>query len=715
MIRKLLGLDFRTQTVFLLALLFATKLTFADDRPPAYPPTRRAQVVEDHFGTLVADPFRWLEDDKAPEVTAWADAQNALTRRVLDALPYREAMLNRLQALWNYDAYGRPQKRGPYYFFTIKEGLRNQPVLYQTANLNEAPRVLLDPNTLSEDGTVAMQAFSVSDDGKTLAYSLSHKGSDWVSIHFRDIETGEDLKESIPKAKFTSLTFSPTGKGLFYSRFDNDEPGKPLTAHKLYYHELNSSHEKDELILFDPKNPGWMYTADLSHDGNYLIVSISGETFGSNLIYVKDLTKTDSPFVKVVETFDGQLSYVENDGQNFTFLTTRGAERGRVIQMTLGQPPSAWKTIIPESTDILQSVSSLQEFFLVLTLHNAATRVGLYDQNGKFLKEIPLPEAYGTGSGLDGSTKQTERYFTWSSFVDPGTVFRYDAEAQNFQVWKRPKLQFNPEDFLTEQVFATSKDGARVPVFVSYKRGLQRNGLAPTILYGYGGFDYALTPAFRADALAWMEMGGIYAVATLRGGGEFGKAWHEAGMGERKQNVFNDFIAAAEFLISQKFTSSQKLAINGGSNGGLLVGAALTQRPELFAAAIPEVGVLDMLRFHKFTIGRKWMGEYGNPETPSDFPFLYRYSPIHQLRLNQVYPPTLIMTADHDDRVVPAHSFKFAAALQLAQGGPGPILLRLQKGAGHGAGTPTSALIAKAVDRCTFALAMTGAIPEIAK
>jgi len=687
---------------------------------PAYPPSPRGPVSDDYHGTVVADPYRWLEDVDAPETRAWVEAQNRVTFAWLDQVPQRAAIRSRLTALWDYPRYGAPFKKAGRYFFFRNSGLQNQAVLYTQAGLEAPPVELLDPNTLSPDGTVALTTTAVSENGQLLVYGTAQAGSDWNEFRVRDVTTGRDLADHLAWIKFSGAAWTHDGAGFFYSRYPAPADGNPLLAenrdHTLYYHRLGTDQGDDLRIYARPDHPDWGISAAVTEDGRYLILHLWLGTDRRNRVAYLDLgdprrPALDAPATMLLGDFDAGYTFVGNDGPVFYFQTDFEAPRQRVIAIDTRAPSrDGWRTVIPEQLDVLQSVRVVANRFVTEYLHDAHSRLRLHGMDGAPGPEITLP-TLGSVSDLSGERADTEMFFAFTSFLHPTTILRHDFATGRTAVFRAPALAFDASAYETRQVFYRSRDGTRVPMFLTMKRGLPRDGSNPTYLYGYGGFNISLTPAFSVSVLAWLEMGGIYAVPNLRGGAEYGEEWHQAGMLERKQNVFDDFIAAAEYLVREGYTSTAKLAIGGGSNGGLLVGAAMTQRPELFGAAIPAVGVMDTLRFHKFTIGWAWVTEYGSADSAAHFPFLYRYSPLHNLQPGATYPATLITTADHDDRVVPGHSFKFAAALQAAQAGDAPVLIRIETKAGHGAGKPTSKLIEEAADRWAFLVRVLGVRP----
>ncbi len=671
-----------------------------------YPQAKKVDQVDDYHGVKVADPYRWLEDPDAPDSRAWIEAQNKLTFGFLDRIPERAKIKDRLTKLWNYEKYGPPFKEGGRYFYFKNDGLQNQNVLYTLKSLDAEPRVLIDPNKLSKDGTVALSGYAVSEDGKYLAYGLSTSGSDWQEWKVREIETGNDLADQIKWVKFSGASWTTDGKGFFYSRYDEpNEKTKLEDANyfqKLYYHRLGSPQSEDVLVYERKDQKEWGFDGRVTEDGRYLIVSVWQGTDPKNLVFYKDLKSPDAKVVELINAFEAAYNFIGNDGQVFWFRTDLNAPRGRIIAIdTRSADRANWKEFVPQAAETLEGVGLVGDHFIASYLKDARAQIKLFGLGGKFVREIELP-GIGTATGFGGKRKDTETFYAFTSFTTPTTIYRYDVKTGQSAVYRKPKVDFDPNNYETKQVFYKSKDGTRVPMFITSKKGLKLDGQNPTLLYGYGGFSVSLTPAFSIANLVWMEMDGVYAQPNLRGGAEYGEEWHLAGTKAKKQNVFDDFIAAAEWLIANKYTSTPKLAISGGSNGGLLVGAAITQRPDLFGAALPAVGVLDMLRFHKFTIGWAWTSDYGSPDNAEDFKALYAYSPLHNLKPGVKYPPTLITTADHDDRVVPAHSFKFAAAAQAAQAGNAPMLIRIETKAGHGAGKPTSKIIEEISDSWGF-------------
>jgi len=684
-----------------------------------YPSARKGDVVDDYHGTKVADPYRWLEDPDSPESRSWIEAENRLTNAYLADIPARAAIRDRLTKLWNYPKFGSPFRKAGRYFFFKNDGLQNQSVLYKQASLSADPETLLDPNLLSEDGTVALSNLAVTDDGRLLAYGTAASGSDWEEFRVRDVATGKDRPDHLKWIKFSSASWTKDGAGFFYSRYP--EPAdKALTDvnrfQKLYYHRLGTDQAQDVLVYERPDQPDWGMNAEVTDDGRYAVLTVWLGTDRRNRIYYRDLKNAKRPTVKgdvvrLLDDFDASYAFVGNDGPVFYFLTDLDAPRKRVIAIDTRHPERArWRELIPQGQDVLEGVQIIHDTFVANFMHDAASRLRLFALDGRMLRDLELPTLGSIGS-ITGERKDDEMFYAFTSFLYPTTIFRYDFRTTSTSVFKAPTIDFDPSGYETKQVFYTSKDGTRVPMFITHKKGLTLDGSHPTLLYGYGGFNISLTPSFSVGTLVWLEMGGIYAVPNLRGGGEYGEEWHQAGMLDRKQNVFDDFIAAAEYLIAQRYTSTPKLAIAGGSNGGLLVGAAMTQRPELFGAALPAVGVMDMLRFHKFTIGWAWVTDYGSADSASQFPYLYKYSPLQNIRPGTKYPATLVTTADHDDRVVPGHSFKFTATLQAAQAGPDPVLIEIETKAGHGAGKPTSKIIEEQADRFAFLVHNLGMSP----
>ncbi|WP_082565481.1 prolyl oligopeptidase family protein [Duganella sp. Root1480D1] len=671
-----------------------------------YPASKKVDQQDNYHGTLVADPYRWLEDANSDETKAWVLEQNKVTQAWLAQIPEREAIKARLTKLWNYERYGVPSKKGGRYFYSRNDGLQNQSVLYTARNLSETPRVLLDPNTLAADGTVALAGTSVSPNGKFLAYSTAASGSDWNEIKVRDIATGKDLADHIKWVKFSNTAWAADGSGFYYSRYDEPTEESKLAGvnyfQKVFFHKLGTEQSADALVYHRPDQKEWGFGAEVTDDGRYLVINGSHGTEAKNRVFIKDLKAKDAQVVGLLEAFDASYNFIDNDGPLFYFMTDKNAPRSRVIAIDIRKPGiENWKEIVPEAQQTLTGASIVNRQLVLNYLSDAHSAVKIFDLKGKAVRDIALP-GLGTAAGFGGKASDAETFYSYTSFTTPTTIYRLDLKSGKSSIYRQPKVDFDPNAFDTRQEFFTSKDGTKVPMFIVSKKGLKLDGSNPTYLYGYGGFNISLTPSFSVSNLAWVEMGGVYVVANLRGGGEYGEAWHKAGTKLQKQNVFDDFIGAAEWLVANKVTSPAKLSIGGGSNGGLLVGAAMTQRPDLFGAALPAVGVMDMLRFQKFTIGWAWASDYGSSDNADEFKALVKYSPLHNLKQGGCYPATMVMTADHDDRVVPAHSFKFVAAAQAAQAGAAPILIRIDSKAGHGAGKPTTKQIEEVADRWGF-------------
>lgn len=677
-----------------------------------YPSAQRSDTVDTYHGVSVPDPYRWLEDSDSADTREWISAENCVTREFLSRIPVRKAFRKRVEALWDYEKFGVPFQRGGRYFITRNDGLQSQSVLYVMQSLTGSPRVLLDPNTLSADGTVALDGTSVSDDGKYMAYALATAGSDWQEWRVRDVSSGEDLPDHLKWCKFTGAEWAHDGKGFYYCRFAPPEPGRQLDQanynQKVYFHRVGTPQADDTLVYERPDHKEWMFGPQVTEDGRYLLINVSKDTGARNAVFLKDLKAPGAPFIELLPDFDAQYSLVGNNGETFWFHTNGDAPCGKVIAIDIRHPERGnWKTVIPELKEPLQQVSMIQDTFVAVYSKDAQSLIRRFNRDGKYLGQIALP-GLGSAGGFAGRNKDSETFYAYSSFTTPATVYRYDFTGGTSEVFRKPKVDFDPERFTAKQVFYKSKDGTRVPMFIAHKKGLTLDGTAPTILYGYGGFNGTQSPFFSVTNLVWMEMGGVFAMPGIRGGGEYGEEWHLAGTKLRKQNTFDDFIAAAEWLIANKYTSTPKLAISGGSNGGLLVGACVTQRPDLFGAAMPAVGVMDMLRYQKFTIGWAWASDYGTSDDPAEFAALYAYSPLHNIKPGIKYPATLITTGDHDDRVVPAHSFKFAAALQAAQAGDAPVLIRIDTKAGHGGGKPTAKILDEIADKYAFLIKVLG-------
>ena len=666
----------------------------------SYPATERGATVDDYFGTPVADPYRWLEDDNSEATAAWVRAENAVTDRYLAQIPFRKAIRQRLTELWNYPKQGIPSRHGDAWYWFYNDGLQNQSVLYRADAPDGEGEVFLDPNSLSDDGTVALSAVSFSEDGNYCAYSVAASGSDWVKILVLDVATGALTDDRIEWVKFSGATWAPDSKGFYYSAYDAPKAGVYSSQNqfqKVYYHALGTPQSADVPVYSDAAHPLRYFSAWPSDDGKWLFVTASEGTSGTEILYKRI---GERKFRTLLKGFDADYDLVECRDDALYYLTNRGASNRRLVRVDLNDP-SKQTVVIPEREQLLEAVSTAGDCLFAIYLQDAQHKIAQYGFDGTLVREVALP-AIGTVGGFGGKKEDTDFYYALSNYTSPSTLYRYDIASGESTLFKAPEVRFDPDLFVTEQVFYPSKDGTRVPMFITHRRDMQLDGSNPCLLYAYGGFQINLTPGFNPSALMFVEQGGIYCVANLRGGSEYGEAWHKAGMLENKQNVFDDFIAAAEYLVAEKYTSSDKLAIHGGSNGGLLVGACEVQRPDLYAVCLPAVGVMDMLRYHKFTIGWGWAVEYGSSDHEEQFAYIYKYSPLHNIRKGVAYPATLVMTADHDDRVVPAHSFKFAAQMQYCQAGDAPILIRIESNAGHGAGKPTSKRIDEAADMYAF-------------
>lgn len=703
---------FRTAWIASMVALFTGAPLFAQGTTDLkYPETRMVDQVDDYHGTKVADPFRWLEDDNSEETKGWVAAQNKLTYQVLEGMGQRAKFRERLTELWNYERFGMPVKRGGRYFYVYNDGLQNQSTLMVADSLDAEPRVLLDPNELSEDGTVTLASWSANEDGTLVAYLLGEDGSDWRRAHVLDVATGQRMNDAVDWIKFSDVSWAPDSEGFFYSRYDEPEADAELTGsnyfQKLYYHKVGTPQDQDQLFYERVDQKDWGFSGEVSEDGDYLVITVWKGTLSQNQIFYQSLKtpkdRLDGEVIELLTGFTSENLFIGNVGSKFLFTTDYDAPMRRVVSIDLENPaPENWEELVGEASEVIQGVSFVGQRLFVSYLKDANSLVKVYDLGGNHIEDVEFP-GLGSVSGFDGESDDDETFYAFQNYTTPPSIYRYDLETAKSEVFRRPKLTFDDEMFESEQVFYRSKDGTSVPMIITYRKGIKRTGDNPTILYGYGGFDISITPRFSVPTLAWIEAGGIYAVANLRGGGEYGREWHEAGMLDNKQNVFDDFIAAAEYLIEEKFTSPEHLSISGRSNGGLLVGAAMCQRPELFAAALPGVGVMDMLRFHRFTIGHAWTSEYGSADEEDQFETLFNYSPLHNLKEGVTYPATLVLTADHDDRVVPAHSFKFAAELQRCQAKDGPpCLIRIETSGGHGAGKPVAMQIEEAADSLGF-------------
>lgn len=666
------------------------------------PVTRKDTVSTNFFGTNLQDPYRWLEDDHSEETKNWVIAQNKSTFDYLDKIPFRTQLRSHIEKLYNYEKSGAPIKKGGKYYFFKNNGLQNQDILYVSESLNAEPKVIIDPNTFSKEGTTSLSSYSFSKDGKYMSFMTSAAGSDWNTIMVKDLETGNVLSDTLRWVKFSGAAWQ--GNGFYYSRYPEPKSQSQLSAkneyHSVYFHKLGTDQKADKLIYTDKKFPLRNAYASLTEDERFLIISGSESTSGNSLA-IQDMNKPGSKLNWIIPGFKDDFQVIGNIGEEIFVHTNYNAPNWKVFSFNINKPNEKdWKEVIPAGEDVMQSVNFLGGKLIASYIHNASSLVKIYGVDGKFIKNLDLPEI-GTVGGFSGDEKDDEVFYSFSSFIRPNTIYRYDMKSMVSTLHFSPKLEFNPDEYQTTQVWFTSKDQTKVPMFLTHKKNLKMNGDAPTLLYAYGGFDISVLPAFAITRVPIIENNGIYAVANIRGGGEFGKVWHQAGTKERKQNVFDDFIAAADYLVAEKYTSRDRLAIEGRSNGGLLIGATITQRPDLCKVAFPGVGVLDMLRYHKFTIGWAWATDYGTSETKEGFDYLIKYSPLHNARPAS-YPATMITTADHDDRVVPAHSFKFAAAMQEAKQGNNPMLIRVDVSAGHGAGKPTSKKIDEVADLLSF-------------
>ena len=699
----------RYSTHWLMAVGLMLGGTLVADEPKSqsrYSLTKTVEHTDDYHGTKVADPYRWLEDDvrQNKDVAAWVEAKNKETFSFLDQIPERATIRKRLTELWDFERFNTPFKRGGRYYYFYNSGLQNQDTLFVQDSLDGKARLLLDPSTWSKDGTVALSGTAFSDDGQYLAFGQSEAGSDWNTWRIMEIASGKVLDDELKRIKFNSPAWTNDGKGFFYARYP--EPSAEFQElnlnQKVYYHRVGTKQSADVLVYHRPDEPKWGFGSQVTEDGSYLIITTWKGTDDKYRIVYRDLREPYALPTELISTFDNEYTFVGNEGSVFYFQTDLAAPRRRLIAIDIQQPDAKnWKEIIPQRAETLQGVGFVGGHFVASYLKDAQTQVTIHALDGKQVREVQFP-GIGTAAGFGGKQDETETFYSFSSFATPPTVYRYDMQTGQSSLFRQSKVKFDPADYEVKQVFYTSKDGTRVPMFLSYRKGLKLDGTNPTLLFGYGGFNISQTPRFSITRLQWMEMGGVFAVANLRGGGEYGEDWHQGGTKLRKQNVFDDFIAAGEWLIANKYTTSSKLAIQGGSNGGLLVGACLTQRPELFAACLPAVGVMDMLRFQKFTAGRFWVDDYGSSDNADEFKALLAFSPYHNLKPGVKYPATLVTTADTDDRVVPGHSFKFAARLQAAQAGDAPTLIRIETRAGHGAGKPTTKIIEEYADQWGF-------------
>lgn len=697
----------------LFVILLFSIISFSYAQVIQYPNAKKVDQVDDYHGTKVADPYRWLEDMNSEDTKNWIEAENKITQEYLSKIPFREKIKKRLTELWNYEKYSAPQKLGNYYVFSKNDGLQEQSVIYIQTGLNGKPEVLLDPNKLSTDGSISLGGMFFSNDYKFMSYGISKGGSDWREFYVVDLKTKKLTDDVIKFSKFSGNAWYKDG--FFYSRYAEPKPGEELKQknefQKLYYHKLGTAQSDDKLILEDNENPKRGFGAEVTDDEKYLIISVWEGSSSENIIWYKNLEK-DGAIIKLVNTPDARYNFVDNFGDKFLILTNYNAPNNRVMLVDLSKPDKAnWETLIPEGKDVIQSVSHVGGKLFVTYLKDATNKVVVFSEDGSYLYDVQLP-GIGAVSGFAGKHDDQETFYTFTSFTYPPTIYKYDVKNNKSTLFRQAKVKFNPNAYETKQIFYESKDGTKIPLFIVHKKGLKLNGENPTLLYAYGGFNISMQPSFSAGRIPLLENGVVYAMACLRGGGEYGEIWHQSGMLKNKQNVFDDFISAAEWLIKNKYTNPQKLAVQGGSNGGLLIGAVINQRPDLFKVAFPQVGVMDMLRFHKFTIGWAWVPEYGSSDNPDQFKYLYAYSPLHNIKKGVDYPATMVTTADHDDRVFPAHSFKYAATLQEMNSGKNPILIRIETKVGHGAGTSTSKSIELLTDLYSFMFYNMGLNPK---
>lgn len=691
-----------------IVVLLTTQAVMAGDPPLKYPATPKEDVSEVLHGTKVSDPYRWLEEDvrQSKRVADWVAAENEVTFGYLERIPEREPIKKMLTKLWNYEKFSAPFKAGGRYYYFSNDGLQNHSVLQMMETLDSPPKVMLDPNTWSKDGTTALGGADFSEDGKYLAYGIQEAGSDWRTWRIMDVATKALLPDELKWLKFTDISWTKDSKGFFYARYEAPKEGETFQSlnlgQKIFYHRVGTAQSEDSLVYHRPDQPEWGYNLGVTEDGRYLVVTIWKGTADKYRVMYKDLTDPYGTMNDLVEHFEDEYSFIGNDDTTFFFKTDLNAPNKRVIAMDIKNPAKAnFKEILPEGPDVIEGVGIVANMFVVETLHDAVTKVQMYDLMGQKVRDLKFP-GLGSASGFGGKRTDTESFYSYSSFDVPPSIYRYNMLTDESTILRQSKVDFKADEYEVKQEFVPSKDGTKVPIFICCRKGIKLDGSNPTLLYAYGGFNISLTPRFSISRASWMKMGGVFVQANLRGGGEYGEAWHQGGMKSHKQNVFDDFQAVAEWLIANKYTSSPKLAIQGGSNGGLLVGACLVQRPDLYGACLPAVGVMDMLRFHKFTAGRFWVDEYGSADIADDFPALFKYSPYHNLKPGTAYPPTMITTADTDDRVVPGHSFKFAARLQETHKGPNPVLIRIETKAGHGSGKPTSMQIEELADEWAF-------------
>ncbi len=692
--------------IILIMVLSASIVSFGQSQNGSlikYPPTKKGETVDVYFDTKVADPYRWLEDDKSAETASWVKAQNVVTYDYLSKIPFREALKARMEKLWNYEKIGAPTKEGNYTYYSKNNGLQNQSVMFRKDSKG-VETVFLDPNTFSKKGTTSLGGVDFSKDGSKVAYSISEGGSDWRKVILMDVESKKILEDTLVDVKFSGISWKGN-EGFYYSSYDKPK-GSELSAktdqHKLYFHKLGTP-QKDDLVIFGLTQKRRYVGGGVTEDNRFLVISAANSTYGNEL-YIQDLTKPNAPIITIVDNFNSDNNIIENEGDKLFIETDLNAPNKRIVTVDVNNPkPENWKDFIPETENVL-SPSTGGGYFFANYMKDAVSFIKQFDYSGKLVREIQLP-GFGTAGGFGSKKEEKTLYYSFTNYTTPGSIFAFEPNSGKSTVYEKPKVDFKGEDYVSTQVFYTSKDGTKIPMIITHKKGLKLNGKNPTILYGYGGFNISLTPSFSISNAIWMENGGVYAVANLRGGGEYGKKWHDAGIKMQKQNVFDDFIAAAEYLIAQKYTSSDFLAIRGGSNGGLLVGATMTQRPDLMKVALPAVGVMDMLRYHTFTSGAGWAFDYGTSQDNKEmFEYIKGYSPVNNVRKGTKYPATMVTTGDHDDRVVPAHSFKFAAELQDKQSGTNPVLIRIDVNAGHGAGKSVAATIQENVDIQAFTL-----------
>jgi prolyl oligopeptidase len=696
----------------ILFLFFSCKKKTEDVKTLIYPESKKSDIVDVYFGIQVPDPYRWLEETESEESKEWIRAQNELTINYLSQIPFRQKIAERLKEIWNYPKYGTPFRKGAYYYYFKNDGLQAQSVLYKLKSLDAEPEVFLDPNTLSEDGTVALGNISFNKNGTLMAYTIAGAGSDWKEILIRDVESANDLTDRLRWTKFTNIAWE--GNGFYYTRYDAPQKGEELKGQninsRVCYHQIGTDQKEDISVYADPDHPKRAFYAGTSEDESFLYIIGVDPSDNGNSLYVRKLQEANAPFITLEEGFENKFSVIDNpDDTSLLVLTNADAPKYKLLQISVINPDCR-KIIIPEKEDVLNSVQIAGTFLITSYMHDAYSKAFVFELNGKLKHEIKFPVP-GSLASFSGEKEDNTAFYSFSSFTYPPGIYTYNIKENKAELYKSSEINFNTDNYETKQVFYESMDGTRVPMFIVHKKGIKLNGENPTLLYGYGGFNVSLMPSFSVSNLIFLENGGVFAQANIRGGGEYGKAWHEAGTRLNKQNVFDDFIYAAKYLINQKYTSPAKLAIRGGSNGGLLVAACFIQRPDLFKVALPAVGVLDMLRYHKFTIGYHWAPDYGTSEDSAEFHALYKYSPLHNLKENVEYPATLITTADHDDRVFPAHSFKFAAALQAHHTGTNPVLIRIEEKAGHGAGKPTEKIIEEAADMWAFTFQNLGIIP----